>query len=319
MYRVGICFVVGALFAVGALVQSQTGSQAGAQASAQTSVQAGGTPAQAGASSSTSAAASAQNGQVNAGLASATTFNAELSSPLDSKKCKPGDAVNGRTTEAVNSKGKMIIPKGSKLTGHVTQTSARAKGEAESSLGILFDKAILKNGQEVPLSVAIQALASAQSGASAASDQMDTMGGLSGSAAGSGMSGGSRGRGGVTSAAGGAVGTVTNTAASSGGAAGGAVNSTTSAAGNVAGASKGAVGGLNAAGQLTSSSQGVFGLNGLNLNAAASNATQGTLITSAGKSVHLDGGTRMLLVTQAGSPSEQGDAKEPSTGKPEKP
>ena len=147
MYRVGICFVVGALFAVGALGQSQTGSQAGAQASAQTSVQAGGTPAQAGASSSTSAAASAQNGQVNAGLASATTFNAELSSPLDSKKCKPGDAVNGRTTEAVKSQGKMIIPKGSKLLGHVTQTSARAKGEAQSSLGILFDKAILKSGQ----------------------------------------------------------------------------------------------------------------------------------------------------------------------------
>ena len=319
MYRVGICFVVGALFAVGALVQSQTGSQAGAQASAQTSVQAGGTPAQAGASSSTSAAASAQNGQVNAGLASATTFNAELSSPLDSKKCKPGDAVNGRTTEAVKSQGKMIIPKGSKLLGHVTQTSARAKGEAQSSLGILFDKAILKSGQEVPLSVAIQALASAQGSASAASDQMDTMGGRSGSAAGSGMSGGSRGLGGATSAAGGAVGTVTNTATSVGGAAGGAVNSTTSAAGNVAGASKGAVGGLNAAGQLTSSSQGVFGLNGLNLNAAASNATQGTLIISAGKSVHLDSGTRMLLVTQAGSPSEQGDAKEPSTGKPEKP
>jgi hypothetical protein len=140
------------------------------------------------------------------------------------------------------------------------------------------------------------------------------------------MAGGRGGLGGVTSAAGGAVGTVTNTAANVGRAAGGAVNSTANAAGNVAGASKGAVGGLNAAGQLTSNNQGVFGLNGLNLNAAASNATQGTVITSAGKNVHLDSGTRMLLVTQAqagsaGEPKRSGESKPnpKSDQKPEKP
>jgi hypothetical protein len=312
MYRMGISIAVGVLFAWGAAAQSQTDAQAGAQASGQASVQAGKTQAQAGASSSTSAAAAAQNGQANAGLANGTAFNAALSSPVDSKKCKPGDPVNAHTTEAIKSEGKTIIPKGSKLVGHVTQASTRAKGEAESSLGIVFDKAILKNGEEIPLSVAIQALASAQSSASAAGAEMDTMGGLSGSAAGSGMSGGRGGLGGVTSAAGGAVGTVTNTAANVGGVAGGAVNSTTNAAGSVAVASKGAVGGLNAAGQLTSNSQGVFGLNGLNLNAAASNATQGSVITSTGKNVHLDSGTRMLLVTQAqaGSASESKHAAE---------
>lgn len=325
MYRVGISIVAGTALAVGMLAmapesQAQRGAQAGAQTSGQANVQAGKTQAQAGASSSTSASAAAQNGQVNAALASGTTFNAELSSPVDTKKCKPGDPVNGRTTEAVKSEGKTVIPKGSKLVGHVTQASARAKREAESSLGIVFDKAILKNGEEIPLNVAIQALASAQSSASAAGSELDTMGGLSGSAAGSGMSGGGRGGlGGVTSAAGGAVGTVTNTAANVGGAAGGAVNSTANAAGNVAGASKGAVGGLNAAGQLTSNSQGVFGLNGLNLNAAASNATQGTVITSAGKNVHLDSGTRMLLVTQAqaGSAGEQGAKQANKADKPE--
>ena len=332
MYRVRISIVAGALFAgaVGLLgltldVQAQTGAQAGAQTSGQANAQAGKTQAQSGASSSTSAGAMTQNGQANAGLTSGTTFNAELSSPVDSRKCKPGDAVNGKTTEAVKAEGKTVIPKGSKLAGHVTQVTARAKGEAESSLGIVFDKAILKSGQEIPLNVAIQALASGQSGASAAGDQMDTMGGLSGSAAGSGMAGARGGLGGVTSAAGGAAGTVTNTAANVGGAAGGAVNSTASAAGSVAGASRGAVGGLNSAGQLTSNSQGVFGLNGLNLNAASSNATQGTVITSAGKNVHLDSGTRMLLVTQAqagsaGEAKHSGEVKPNSKSeKPEKP
>src|SRR5216683_320314 len=294
MNRIGFAIVVGALFSLGAAAQAQTGAQAGSQSSGQASVEAGKTQAQASANASASTSASAQNGQANAALASGTAFNAALSSPIDSKKCKPGDQVTANTTEAAKSEGKTVIPKGSRLVGHVTQASARAKGESESALGIVFDKAILKSGQEVPLNVAIQAVASAQSSASAAGADLDTMGGTGASAAGSGMSGGRGALGGVTSAAGGAVGAVTNTASNVGGAAGG----------------------LNAAGQLTSNSQGVFGLSGLSLNAAASNATQGSVITSTGKNVHLDSGTRMLLVSQAQA-GAAGVSKQPSANKPE--
>jgi hypothetical protein len=307
-----MAIVVGFLLPLTAAAQSQTGAQAGAQASGQTSVEAGKTQAQTSASTSASSSASAQNGQANASLASGTAFNATLSKPVDSKKCKPGDTVTGQTTEAANSEGKTVIPKGSKLIGHVTQASARANGEAQSALGIVFDKAILKHGEEVPLNVAIQALASAQSSASAAGADLDTFGNTGTSGAGSGSGGGRGALGGVTSAAGGGVGAVTNTAAN----VGGAVNSTAGAAGSVAGASKGAIGGLNAAGQLTSNSQGVFGLNGLNLNAAASNATEGSVITSAGKNVHLDSGTRMLLVSQAQA-GDQGGSKQPVANKRE--
>src|SRR6266849_4531317 len=241
MNRAGMAIVVGTLFCMNAAAQSQTGAQAGAQSGSQASVQAGQTQAQASGNASASTSASAQNGQASGSLATGSAFNAALSSPIDSKKCKPGDPVNAHSTEAAKSEGKTVIPKGSKLVGHVTQASARTKGESESSLGIVFDKAILKNGQDIPLNnVAIQAIASAEGGASAAGADMDTMGGVGASAAGSGIAGGS-----------------------------------------IAGASKGAVGGLNAAGQLTSNSQGVFGLNGLNLNAAGSNVTQGSVITSA--------------------------------------
>ena len=142
---------------------------------------------------------------------------------------------------------------------------------------------------------------------------MDAMGT---STAGSGMAGGRGALGGVTSTAGGAAGTVTNTAANVGGVASGTVNSAANAGAGVAAASKGAVGGLNTAGQLTSNSQGVFGLNGLNLDAAASNATQGSVITSAGKNVHLNSGTRMLLVSQAQA-GELGASKPPAANKPE--
>ena len=312
MNRAGMAIVVGAFFCIAAAAQAQTGAQAGAQGSSQTSVQAGQTQAQASGNASASTSASAQNGQANGSLAAGTAFNAALSSPIDSKKCKPGDAVNARTTEAVKSEGRTVIPKGAKVLGHVTQASARAKGESESALGIVFDKAILKNSQEIPLSVGIQAIAAAQNNASAAGSDMDMMGSMGASAAGSG-----RGAlGGVTSAAGGAVGAVTNTASNVGGTAGGVVNSAANAGGSIAGASKGAVGGLNAAGQLTSNSQGVFGLNGLNMNAAGSSATQGSVITSAGKNVHLDSGTQMLLVSQAQA-GGQGASKQPSANKPE--
>ncbi len=316
MNRAGMAIVVGTLFCMNAAAQSQTGAQAGAQSSSQASVQAGQTQAQTSGNASAATSASAQNGQANGSLAGGTAFNAALSSPIDSKKCKPGDAVNAHSTEAVKSEGKTVIPKGSKLVGHVTQASARAKGESESSLGIVFDKAILKNGQEVPLNVAIQAIAAAQTSVAAGGGDIDTFGGAGASAAGSGGGGGRGALGGVTSTAGGAVGAVTNTAANVGGVAGGTVNSAANAGGGVAGASRGAVGGLNAAGQLTSNSQGVFGMNGLNLNAAASNATQGSVITSAGKNVHLESGTRMLLVSQAQA-GEQGASKQPTATKPE--
>src|SRR5881396_2488708 len=195
MNRAGMAFVVGAFFCMSAAAQPQTGAQAGAQSSSQASVQAGQTQAQASGNASVSTSASVQNGQVN-------------SSPVDSKKCKPGDPVNARTTEAVKSEGKTVIPKGAKVVGHVTQASARAKGESESALGIVFDKAILKHGEEIPLSVGIQAIAAAQNNASAAGYDMDMMGSRGASAAGSG-----RGAlGGVTSTAGGAAGAVTNTA-----------------------------------------------------------------------------------------------------------
>jgi hypothetical protein len=311
-----MAIAVGTLFCLSAAARPQTGAQAGAQGSGQASAQAGQTQAQASGNASAASAASAQNGQAHASLASGTAFNAALSSPVDSKKCKPGDPVNARTTEAAKSEGKAVIPKGSKLVGHVTQASARAKGESESALGIVFDRAILKNGQEIPLNnVTIQAIASAESSASAAGADIDTMGGMGASAAGSGMAGGRGALGGVTSAAGGAVGTVTNTAANAGGVAGGAVNSAANAGGSIAGASKGATGGLNAAGQLSSNSQGVFGLHGLNLNAAGSNATQGSVITSAGKNVHLDSGTRMLLVSEANA-GAGGTSNSPAADKP---
>src|SRR2546429_9172367 len=127
MNRTGFAIAVGALFCLGAAAQPQTGAQAGAESSSQTSVEAGKTQAQASGNASASTSASAQNGQANGSLASGTAFNAALSSPIDSKKCKPGDAVNARTTEAGKAEGRTVIPNGAKGLGHRTTTSERAE------------------------------------------------------------------------------------------------------------------------------------------------------------------------------------------------
>jgi hypothetical protein len=283
--------ILGGVLALSASVgYAQAGAQASSSASSSTSVQADKSGASA--SSNNSSSTSANTEHSSASLASGTAMNATLSQPVDAKKNKPGDQVTAKTTQATKSQGKVVIPKGSRLVGHVTECRQRGKEEKESALGIVFDKAILKNGQEVPLNVTINALAAAQSVASSSVGGDDLSAG--GEAIGSARASGGGALGGVRSAAGGAAGTVTNTAANAGGLAGGAVNSTA----NVAGSTRGAVGGLNATGQLTSNSQGVFGLQGLNLSSAASNSKH-SLITSASRNVHLDSGTQLLLVSQA--------------------
>jgi hypothetical protein len=285
------CLLAGTLLAVTSGTHAQANAQGNAASGA--SVQADKSSAQASANMNASSSSSAQAGQAAVALSSDTTLNATLSQPVDAKKNKPGDQLTAKVTEAVRSDGKIVIPKGSKLMGHVTECKARSKEEKQSALGIVFDRAILKSGQEIPLHVSIQALAAAQSAAANSLNGDDLSAG--GAVMGSARSSGGGALGGVRSTAGAATGAVTNTAASATGVAGGPVNSTV----NTTGAARGAVGGLNAAGQLTSNSQGVFGLEGLNLNAEVSSSTQASLITSTSRNVRLDTGTQLVLAAHA--------------------
>jgi hypothetical protein len=219
-------------------------------------------------------------------LPSGTTLHAELSASVDSKKVKAGNPVTAQITEAVKADGKTLIPKGAKLVGRVTQASARAKGDPESALAIQFDKAVLKNGQEIPLSVWIRAIAAEPRSVYQPGPEQNTMAGTPGAGQ-SPMGSGRSTMGGPPAATAPPVGASTDT--------------TTRAGESASAAEKeaGATGGLNAAGQLTANSRGVFGLDGVRLATDASSATQGSVITSSGKNVHLDSGTRLLLVVHS--------------------
>jgi len=245
MIQAGMAVLAGAMFAAGAAAQTQTSGQ---------------TPA------TSNSAAQAEAG--TAALPSGTAVNAELNSSVDSKKAKVGDKVEAHTTDDIKYAGKIIVPKGAKLEGHVTEATARSKGDSGSTLAIQFDKAIPKKGEEIPLNVAIAAIAAPQrdfSGGSPGSGSDPITGGGAPTANGSPM---------ATSHA----------------------PTPTPGALNYPGADDGAMG-SNGTGQLSAKSRGVYGLGDLKLMATSSEASAATIITSSGKNVRLDGGTRLLLVT----------------------
>jgi hypothetical protein len=201
-------------------------------------------------------------------LASGTTLNAVLNGSIDSKKAKVGDAVSAHSTEALNSGGKIVVPKGAKLLGHVTEAAARGKGDAESAVGIKFDKAVMKKGEEVPLSLWIRAIAAEPRVGTQSGPSPDAMAGPgSAAAAGNPMKSG-------------------------------APPIPQSPATGVGSGTEGTGAGLNAAGQFPPNSRGVYGLEGLRLSTDGSKMEQGSVISGSGKSVQLESGTRLLLAAQ---------------------
>jgi hypothetical protein len=277
MYKLGstariittMCFA--AVCAIGASAQSQPDSQAGAQLGEQSAL--AGEQAQ---GANTQKTSEKSPNEVTA-FVTGTVIDAELTSPLDSKKVKPGDVVKARAASALKSAdGRIILPKGTNIIGHVTQASARSAGQPESSLGLVFDKAILKNGPEITLNAGVQAVGASPSNAfdtnqpSVAERPVGTLGGAG--------NGGqvNRGNGGVNSSP-----------------------SSTAPGGTddpYGGANPPDASNSNGA-RWDANTHGVVGLRNLSLNAAGDG--KGSVITSNGKNVHLDSGTRLLLTTGA--------------------
>jgi hypothetical protein len=281
--------MAGILAAGTSAAESSASAQTDASGQSQSSVPANKSGAQASGSGSAAAStsAAANTDKSYSDISGGTKIDATLANALDAKKNKPGDRVEARTAQDVKQDGKVVLKKGTRLVGHVTQAQARSKQQAQSQLGIVFEHALTSNGQEIPLNASIQALAAAQStiDTPAGPDDIMASGGGMGSASGAAHSGGLMG--GVASTAGATAGTVMNTASSASANAGGNLGAATR--------STGAVGGLTSAGRLASNSSGVFGLEGLSINAEASSATQGSAIVSSTKNVHLESGTQMLL------------------------
>ncbi len=91
-------------------------------------------------------------------IAAGGTIVAELAKSIDAKKAKANDRIEVRMTMDVLAHGAILIPRGTRIIGHVTDARARTKQQPESMVEIAFDHIILKNGREIPLRATIQAV-----------------------------------------------------------------------------------------------------------------------------------------------------------------
>jgi hypothetical protein len=263
---------------------SQSGNGANAQSDTSAQGTAGGAASSPSQNHSTQASTSNQassDQSVSSRAAPGKTIHATLEKPIDARKNKPGDEVVAKTTQTTTSSDGVAIPKGSKIIGHVTEAKAKQKGESQSAVGVVFDHAVLKNGQQIPMNASIQAI-SANTSAAAFDDQP-----LSSEMVGAGANpSATAGRGAV-----GGVGSVAGAATNTVGGAASRLDTTT--AGTLNGAASLPNGAASST--ISSTSHGVSGLNGLSLSTAAQNSTEGSVISSANKNVHLDSGTEMIL------------------------
>jgi len=298
MNRITIVVMAGLLAPGLALAQSSANVQAGASAQSQTdaTVQGSRSGEQVSGNSSTSAQtnASANAGKDTASLADGTNMSAALKGSLDAKKSKVGDRVEAETTQDVKQDGKVVLRKGTRLVGHVTEVQAREKSQETSRVGVMFEEADMRDGRQIPMHASIQALAATRSAAQASTSagEDDLFAGGGGGASASAAGGGAVRGGGL---AGGALRTTSSTVGGVGTGVGNTASGVANGTVHTATRSTDAVGGLNANGVLTSDSRGVFGLDGMSLDAAGSSTTQGSLIVSNTRNVHLDSGTQMVL------------------------
>jgi len=107
----------------------------------------------------------ATNSQVESPSASAfriapdTFIWAEFSKSLDARRNRIGDPVEAKTSVDLLAQGKIVLPRNTKVLGHVTAIKPRTKGSPASYIAITFDHLVLRDGQELPVHLVIQAIA----------------------------------------------------------------------------------------------------------------------------------------------------------------
>src|SRR6266576_1787518 len=232
-------------------------------------------------SASTPQAPSAPQTTQNAGAPNQTgggvVIPTQLSKSVDAKKAKPGDKVEAKTTMDLLSHGQVVIPRDTKVIGHVTEAKPHSKESPESSVGLSFDRISLKDGRELPMRSSVQAIGRSLN--SFASPGADTAGAAPGGMPSSGAPD-------THGSMGGTSGGSSRPSGSGGSYPSSNPPQTPSGASPSAAGSPGAV--------LDPHSQGVIGIKGLQLNSSG----QASVVSSDSNNVHLDSGTQLVLRTE---------------------
>src|ERR1700730_6678567 len=106
-----------------------------------------------------------------------TVIRAELDKTVDAKKAKVGDPVSAKTIDDLKTNPPDLATKGCRISGHVAEVTPH-QGSSASTLGIVFDKLVLKDGFEMTLPAKIQAIGFPHSSVEVNDDQtINKMGG----------------------------------------------------------------------------------------------------------------------------------------------
>ena len=205
-------------------------------------------------------------------IAPGSVLPAQLTKSIDAKKAKKGDEVVAKITQDLrNNAGTVVVPKDTKIVGHVTEAEPRSKEQKESQVAIAFDHAVMKNGEQMQMPMSIQAINAApnRNPANASAEQPS--------------SSPSTGTAGAPTAGGGRSGSMGGTAP--------APSSPPQTSGS---APAGTSAGTQAQPPITGDTQGVVGIANLKLSPAP-DPTQGSVISSEKNNVKLDDGTFLLL------------------------
>jgi hypothetical protein len=207
-------------------------------------------------------------------IAPGSVIPVQLTKTIDAKKAKTGDEVVAKVTmDMKTTSGEVLVPKDTKVVGHVTEAQARNKDQKESQMGITFDRAELKDGQSMNLPMSIQAVigqqnnnANAQGGGDQGSSSPSAPGGATPNA----------------SAGAGRPGMAGSTPQPSPSATAGADTTSNDSQAK------------NSTPRVTGQTQGVVGISNLTL-ASGPNGAQGSVMTSKKNNVKLESGTMLLL------------------------
>ena len=231
-------------------------------------------------------AASKDGRQIN--IESDTQVSAQLENTLDVRRVKPGDRVVMKTLQPIKQNGQTIVPKGSRLIGHVTEVAQHTKSNGESRLGIALDH-LQKGSTNIPIAASIMSITQAQTRTSASNEDLfgDTTVSSSSSARSTTSASGSgqrSGGGGLLGGVGNTVGNVASTTASAvGNAVGNTVNTTTSVVRGTTGTVRNTTRGV----QISSS--------------AGASAQEGSTLSLSGSNLRLESGTTFNLLISSSS------------------
>ena len=205
-------------------------------------------------------------------IAPGSIIPVQLAKTVDAKKAKTGDEVVATVTQDMKANsGEVLVPKDTKVIGHVTEAQARNKEQKQSELGIAFDHAMVK-GDQMQLPMSIQAIIAPQTNSPG------------GSEAGPAAPGGN----GPTASSAGRTGTMgggSSPAAQQNSPQGGASETEQQTPPRP---------------PITANTQGVIGMSDVKLENGAQSSAQGSVLSSEKNNVKIEKGTMMLLrVNQA--------------------